>query len=149
MSQKKVWSILYYFVPEFRAELARSLKQELWDYDSKKYQIDEDTLLKYCREYYLCDKSQWYSAMDIYKSRNVTDCEKEKGNYDKCRSNCNKQVGDKYNRCISSCESWEGRKYNECLYLLNVHDEYHMGAKISADTTEDIKTNCQEFFQQN
>ncbi|MBR4633501.1 hypothetical protein IKO50_00630 [bacterium] len=29
MSQKKVWSILYYFVPEFRAELARSLKQEL------------------------------------------------------------------------------------------------------------------------
>ena len=59
-------------------------------YDSKKYQIDEDTLLKYCREYYLCDKSQWYSAMDIYKSRNVTDCEKEKGNYDKCRSNCNK-----------------------------------------------------------
>ena len=149
MSQKKVWSILYYFVPEFRAELARSLKQELWDYDSKKYQIDEDTLIKYCREYYLCDKSQWYSAMDIFKSRNVTDCDKEKTKYDNCRSDCNKQKGDKYNRCISSCESGEWRKYSECLRLLDVHDDYHLWAKISADTTEDIKTNCQEFFQWN
>ncbi len=149
LSQKKVWSILYYFLPEFRAELARNLKQELWDYDSKKYQIDEDTLLKYCREYYLCEKSRWYSASDIYRSRNVTECDKEKGKYDKCRTNCDKQKGDKYNKCISSCENSEGSKYNECLRLLTVHDEYHLWTKISADTTEDIKTNCQEFFQLN
>ncbi|MBR4633502.1 hypothetical protein IKO50_00635 [bacterium] len=45
--------------------------------------------------------------MDIFKSRNVTDCDKEKTKYDNCRSDCNKQKGDKYNRCISSCESGE------------------------------------------
>ncbi len=151
MSRKKVWSILYYFVPEFRAELARSLKLELWDYDSKKYQIDEDTLLKYCREYYLCEKSQWYSAMDIYNSRNVTDCDKEMDKYEKCRTNCDKDKAkaDKYNKCISSCEGSEGRKYKECVRLLDLHEEYHEWGKISSDTTEDIKTNCQEFFQQN
>jgi hypothetical protein len=28
MSKKEIWGILYYFVPEFRTELAMSLKQE-------------------------------------------------------------------------------------------------------------------------
>jgi hypothetical protein len=54
MSKKKIWAILYYFVPDFRTEIARSLKQELWDYSSRKYVFDESSIIKYCEEYYSC-----------------------------------------------------------------------------------------------
>lgn len=67
LSKKKIRSILYYFVPNFRTELARSLKQELWDYASKKYIVDEETLIDYCKEYYLCEKSSLYSAWQIFR----------------------------------------------------------------------------------
>lgn len=65
LSQKKIWSILYYFVPEFRTELTRSLKQEQWDYDSKKYQLDKEKLMKYCEEYYECENFDWYSVWNL------------------------------------------------------------------------------------
>lgn len=89
LSQKKIRSILYYFVPEFRTELARDLKQDLWDYDNKKYIVDEDTVMNYCSEYYACENFNWYSF-------------------------------------------WQ--------------NDYK---RISASSPEDLKTNCQEFFQQN
>jgi hypothetical protein len=44
-------------VPEFRAELARSLKIELGEYNSSKLVFDEDKIYKYCREYYYCEKN--------------------------------------------------------------------------------------------
>ena len=65
LSQKKIRSILYYFVPEFRTELTRSLKQEQWDYDSKKYQLNKDKLMKYCEEYYECENFEWYSVWNL------------------------------------------------------------------------------------
>ena len=67
LSQKKLWSMLYYFVPEFRTELARALKSELGDYDSKKFVFDYEKIQEYCREYYICNKSAWYSAREIFK----------------------------------------------------------------------------------
>ncbi len=61
LSQKKIRSILYYFVPEFRVELARYLKQENGDYDTKKYDVGTGKIEKYCEEYYQCEKlSEWY-----------------------------------------------------------------------------------------
>ena len=71
LSKKKIWAILYYFVPEFRAEIARSLKMNMWDYDSKKYLFSEDTILKYCREYFICEKSQWYWARETFKEEAI------------------------------------------------------------------------------
>ena len=65
LSQKKIWGILYYFVPEFRSELARSLKQEIGDYDSKKYVFDGDTIQKYCKEYFVCAKLSPASPADV------------------------------------------------------------------------------------
>ncbi len=59
MSQKKILGILYAYVPEFRVEITRSLKQEIWDYDINKYKFDEATLNKYCSEFYECENSEW------------------------------------------------------------------------------------------
>ena len=99
MSQKQIWWILYYFVPEFRSDLARKLKTDMGDFSSRKYVLDENVLLRYCREYFACVELQWYSVWDIY-----TNMIKGK---------------DKELRPIST-----GRP-------------------------EDLKTNCQEFFQEN
>ena len=33
LSQKKIWAILYYFVPEFKVDLVRTMKIWLWDYE--------------------------------------------------------------------------------------------------------------------
>ncbi len=59
LSQKKIRSVLYYYVPEFRAEVAKSLRQNIWDYDSKKYVMDRNEIMKYCREFYDCEKLNW------------------------------------------------------------------------------------------
>lgn len=73
MSKKKIRAILYYFVPDFRTELARSLKQELWDYSSRKYVFDESSIIKYCDEYYSCverkndERSAWKKYKDWVK----------------------------------------------------------------------------------
>lgn len=85
LSNEKVWAILYYFVPEFRAEIARTLKMNN-DFDSRKYVFNESVIMKYCKEYFECE-ADW-------------------------------------NRDLSS-------------------------QKITASTSEDVRTNCQEFFQRN
>jgi len=54
MEQKKIWSILYFFVPEFRAELVRTLKVEAGDYVSRNFTFNESEIYKYCTEYYAC-----------------------------------------------------------------------------------------------
>lgn len=59
MSEKAVWTILYYFIPEFRSDISRSLKMNIW-YSNDQYIIDEEELMKYCKEYYnSCGNSGW------------------------------------------------------------------------------------------
>ena len=58
LSKKKIWWILYYYVPEFRAEVARNLKVEIWDFNVKKFIFDKSTIDKYCKEYVDCRKSK-------------------------------------------------------------------------------------------
>lgn len=75
LSQKKIWAILYFFVPDFRTELARTMKKNLWDTSSKKYMVSKNTIYDYCREYYYCvgnwstqtfkEKITSYSPADI------------------------------------------------------------------------------------
>ena len=68
-TQKIVW-ILYYFSDDFRAELTRSLKTDSWDFNSRNYKIDEDTLVDYCSEYYNCVNkgSQAWTTREISAS---------------------------------------------------------------------------------
>ena len=68
LSDKKIRWILYYFVPEFRMDLARDLKMEMWDYDSKKYEVSEKDVNKYCKEYFSCVESKAYTAWEIFKN---------------------------------------------------------------------------------
>ena len=66
LSNKKIWAILYYYVPEFRSEFVRAIKTSIWNYDNKKYVFEEDVIMKYCSEYFMCEKSQWYSALQVF-----------------------------------------------------------------------------------
>ena len=68
LSQKKIWSILYYFVPEFKKDLVRTMKIWLWNYNSRNYTFDEDTILKYCNEYFNCSKSKWMTISDVWNN---------------------------------------------------------------------------------
>lgn len=52
LPKKQIWWILYYFVPEFRMDIARSLKMNQWDYDSYKYMLTDDEIEKYCNTYF-------------------------------------------------------------------------------------------------
>lgn len=93
LNQKQLWAILYYFVPEFRAEIAKNMKMELWESSSAKFILDEDSVLTYCRIYYQnCVLFDW-NRKSTYKS----------------------------------LSTWDNM--------------------ITASTPEDIKSNCQEFFQ--
>ena len=135
LSQKKIWGILYYFVPEFRTELARSLKQKLGDYDSKKYVFDSETIEKYCKEYFICEKSS--------EKYSDSTCESEKQKYDECLLNCKSDCEDR--SCKSNCESKcvdERLDYGECL-------NERKWSNIMAASPADMMTNCKEFFQWN
>ena len=54
LEQKKVWAILYHFVPDFRAEIARALKMELWDINSRNFVYNKKEIESYCEEYIKC-----------------------------------------------------------------------------------------------
>ena len=58
LSRKKLWSLLYHYVPEFKKELERSLKMELWDYASNNFVFEKSKIDKYCKEFYVCEKSK-------------------------------------------------------------------------------------------
>ena len=85
LSSEKISAILYNFVPEFRAEIARTLKMGN-SYDSKLYVFNEEVIFDYCKEYFLCEMN-WSEEL--------------------------------------------------------------APQEITADSSEDIMTNCQEFFQNN
>lgn len=68
LSQKKIWSILYYYVPEFKTDLVRTMKVWLWDYNSRNYSFDENTVLKYCNEYFNCSKSKGMTISEIMEN---------------------------------------------------------------------------------
>ncbi|MBO7505158.1 hypothetical protein J6T66_03290 [bacterium] len=53
LGKEKQWAILYHFVPEFRAEIARNLKSNN-DPDSNNYVFDDSIILGYCTEFYNC-----------------------------------------------------------------------------------------------
>lgn len=70
LSKKKIQSILYYFIPEFRAEVLRDLKFGLWEYDNSKFAFDKDKIESYCLQFYYCDKyseNSWDSKLHIWE----------------------------------------------------------------------------------
>ena len=87
LSKKKIQSILYYFVPEFRSELVRTLKIKSWEYNNKSFIFDDDEILKYCIEFFECD-SYWLEWKNTVKPETSKDpfgrCEEFfKDNYEK------------------------------------------------------------------
>ena len=65
MAKKKIRWILYYYVPEFRMDIARTLKMEIWDTDSKKFILDRETALEYCIDYFKCEKLPYWNFQDV------------------------------------------------------------------------------------
>lgn len=78
LSDKKIRWILYYYVTGFRMDLARDLKMEMWDYDSKKYELSQEDVNKYCREYYTCVETRTKAAREVFNDKNKDG--KETGN---------------------------------------------------------------------
>jgi len=68
LSQDKIWAILYYYVPEFRNELSRSLKLESWNMDGKDFVYDKSVIEKYCYEYSLCFENKGKDSKQITES---------------------------------------------------------------------------------
>ena len=54
LSKEKQWSILYYFLSEFRWEIARMMKIDWSDYASDNYTFDDEIIMDYCTEFYNC-----------------------------------------------------------------------------------------------
>ena len=65
LSKKKIWWILYYYVPEFRAEIVRKMKTKGGDYKAENFIMDQSTIKKYCEEYFVCMKLVWYGGRDV------------------------------------------------------------------------------------
>jgi len=138
MSKKEIWGILYYFVPEFRTELAMSLKQEYWDYDSSKYVFTGGKIAEYCGKYYLCEQAEKLDAVNYV----ATICENERKKYDECKSDCTGTVA-KFGRIVSCCEA-ERKKYDECVYEWKWNKI--TDTKMTASKPKDVETSCKEFF---
>lgn len=128
LSKKEIWGILYYFVPEFRTDLAMGLKQEYWDYDSSKYVFTGWKIAEYCGKYYLCEQAEELDNANYV----VDDCAEQKRLYDECKSKCKKEP---------CCED-EWKKYDECVYEWKRE-------KIVASEPKNVETNCKEFFTKN
>lgn len=54
MDPEKVRAILYYFSPDFRNEILMSIKSESDDFSSHNFNLNQQKVLEYCREYYFC-----------------------------------------------------------------------------------------------
>ena len=65
MSKKEIRWILYYYVPEFRMDIARTLKMEIWDTDSSKFILESSTVLDYCKKYFKCTKISYWRYKDV------------------------------------------------------------------------------------
>ena len=116
LSKKQIWWILYYFVPEFRAEIASGLKKEWWHKNSKEMVLDESTIKKYCEDYYVCkqkkDKgNEEKTRKDIIKSPNpwdvMTNCKEYFRNaYAKWSAN------EKRMQCVNNVWAWNDKFWN-------------------------------------
>lgn len=136
LSKKEVRGILYYFVPEFRTELAMSLKQEYWDYESSKYVFTGWKIAEYCGKFFLCEQAE-----ELDDAGYVADnCAEQKDLYDKCKSKCTGSVS-KFGNIVPCCED-ERKKYDECVY------EWKWD-KITDSKPKDVETRCKEFFTKN
>lgn len=134
LSKKEIWWILYYFVPEFRTELAMGLKQEYWDYDSSKYVFTGWKIAEYCGKYYLCEQAEQLDNAEYL----VKDCDEQKRLYDECtKSKCKKKP---------CCED-EIKKYDECLYEWKWNKI--TDSKVTDSKPVDVETRCKEFFTRN
>ena len=71
LSKKKIQWILYYFVPDFRAELVRDIKMNVWNINNKNFTFEKSTIEKYCKEYFVCMKSKWYWALETFRKDGV------------------------------------------------------------------------------
>lgn len=132
MSKKEIWGILYYFVPEFRTELARNLKQKYGDYDSSKYVFTGWQIAQYCGKYFLCEKSNELGA-----GYSVPDgCKTKKDNYDTCVSNCKKKLS-----FVQCCKD-ESKEYENCVYKEKMKE-------ITDSKPADVEAMCEEFFKEN
>ncbi len=63
MSNKEIRWILY-SIDEYRADIARSLKIEQWKYGSKKYEVDDKVVKKYCEKFNKCGIKLWAANME-------------------------------------------------------------------------------------
>ena len=169
LSKKKIWSILYQFVPEFRSDLVQTMKIGLGEYASKNFTFDRNKIINYCKEYYACMKGvEGNEAMyeeinnscawlnDAYgqcllsctKNRNncVESCTteyrttKDYNSYSKCTKTCESEK----NSCNKNCKSKQ-KEYEECLKQKKkeLKPEYE---KMTTDTPANVETNCKEFF---
>ena len=154
LHKKKIWSILYYFVPEFRSELTQTLKVWLGDYSSKIYTFDTDKIMKYCGEYYVC--VNW---KDLKNSDKVVDaCKSEKDTFDecstKCHEKCEQKKKEKQSDCFNSCywrlitDSCLRQRYNYDKCVKSQKSSLKSSI-ITADSAANVETNCKEFFEEN
>lgn len=78
LSRKKIQSILYYYVKDFKEDLMKNLKEGLWEYDSSKFVMDEDKVESYCKDIYYCVEYGNRSSFWDYRSKVVSDLKEEK-----------------------------------------------------------------------
>ncbi len=123
LSQKEILWILYYYVPEFRTEFVRSMKQEMWDYDNKKYVVSSGTVEQSCLKYYLCKKKK---SLDTNIS---TKCQDKRKEYAACLSVCKQSK--------ASCCKSEKSNYETCV----------RNSEITASSPSDVESYCKDDFK--
>lgn len=64
LSNDKIYAILYYFSPDFRADVSYEIKKNS-DWDDIKLQFDRETIERYCSEYYACNAVKKDLKFDI------------------------------------------------------------------------------------
>lgn len=120
LSKKRIWWILYHFVPEFRMDIARSLKIEQGDYDGFKYLMDVDEVGKYCTIFYQCKnvKNDYTEESTSSTAKNVW-------------ANCQEFFVENYNKWVSD----ENRMQE--LKLSNVWDDKYWNSSTD-DSPYDV-----------
>ncbi len=66
--KKGIRWILYYYEPEFRKDVARSLKLEIGNTDSNKFILEKDKVAEYCADYFQCELKNY--RLDYKEQKN-------------------------------------------------------------------------------
>ena len=160
LTQKEIWGILYYFVPDFRTELSKKLKQSRGDYDSQKYVFTDDKIAQYCSKYYTCTEYKKFDDSDakseceekkVQCDNKKVDCDKKKWLYDNCTSTClnEKSVLNCLKKCETEyynnkeCEEEERKcknEYNNCV------EEKKYAKRSINNKSSDVMSDCKDFF---